>query len=132
MPAIIRLLETLLLKNQTAREKERILQEEFAIPMTQKMEEEVEEMCNLSQGIENRGIRKGRELGLREGIQRGASQGYLSSLKSLMKTTGWPLERALAALEISGEEEKRFRKLLEEENEKGRKAVSQKRKMKRE
>ncbi len=136
IPAIIRLLETLLLKNQTAREKERILREEFAISMTQKMEEEVEEMCNLSQGIENRGIRKGRELGLREGIQkgiqRGASQGYLSSLKSLMKTTGWPLERALAALEISGEEEKRFRKLLEEENEKGRKAVSQKRKMKRE
>ena len=114
-----RLLELLLVSDRPAEEKKAILQEEYQIPMTQSIEGEVEKMCNLSQGIENRGIRKGRKEGRREERE--------ELLKNLMKTTGWSLKQSMEALKISSEEEERFKKLLEEEPEKDRKAVLQKR-----
>ncbi len=49
-------------------EKE-ILESEFRIPMTEKMEEEVEHMCNLSDGVEQKGIQKGIEIGIEQGIE---------------------------------------------------------------
>ncbi len=36
-----------------------ILENEFQIPMTEKMETKVEYMCNLSDGVEQKGIEKG-------------------------------------------------------------------------
>ena len=50
-------------------EKLKILNEEFQIPITQQLDEEVSLMCNLSQGIENRGIQKGIEKGIEKGIR---------------------------------------------------------------
>ena len=126
-----RLLELLLVSDRPAEEKKAILQEEYQIPMTQSIEGEVEKMCNLSQGIENRGIRKGRQEGIREGRREGKREGRREEreelLKNLMKTTGWSLKESMEALKISSEEAERFKKLLEEEPEKDRKAVLQKR-----
>ena len=48
-------------------------------------------------------------------------------MKNLMKTMGWSLKQSMEALKISSEEEERLKKLLEEEPEKDRKAVLQKR-----
>lgn len=45
-----------------------ILEKEFDIPMTEKMETEVEHMCNLSDGVEQRGIEKGIEANRRTTI----------------------------------------------------------------
>ena len=122
-----RLLELLLVSDRPAEEKKAILQEEYQIPMTQSIEGEVEKMCNLSQGIENRGIRKGRQEGIREGRREGRREEREELLKNLMKTTGWSLKKSMEALKISSEEEERLKKLLEEEPEKDRKAVLQKR-----
>ena len=122
-----RLLELLLVSDRPAEEKKAILQEEYQIPMTQSIEGEVEKMCNLSQGIENRGIRKGRQEGIREGRREGRREEREELLKNLMKTTGWSLKQSMEALKISSEEEERLKKLLEEEPEKDRKAVLQKR-----
>ena len=63
------LLSSLLSEELSAEEKLRILNEEFQIPITQQLDEEVSLMCNLSQGIENRGIQKGIEKGIEKGIR---------------------------------------------------------------
>lgn len=58
---ILKLLDVLLSSDKKADEKKVILEKEFQIPMTEKLEEEVEYMCNLSDGVEQKGIEKGIE-----------------------------------------------------------------------
>ena len=58
---LLRMLDVLLSTNKDAEEKRKILENEFQIPMTEKMEMEVESMCNLSDGVEQKGIQKGIE-----------------------------------------------------------------------
>lgn len=52
--------------------------------MTRKLEREVSESCNLSKDVEEKGIKKG----------------ILISLRNLMESEGWSIERAMAALGI--------------------------------
>lgn len=89
---ILRLLEVLLSSERNAEEKKEILQEEYGIEMTKKLDREVSEMCNLSKGVEARGIQKG--------IQRG----ILSSIQTLMITMNWTIEQAMDALKIPKED----------------------------
>ena len=56
--------------------------------MTKELESEVSKLCDLSQGIEQKGIEKG----IKEGI--------LSSIQNLMESMGWTAEQAMAALKI--------------------------------
>ena len=56
---LLRLLDVLLSSDKKAKEKKEILENEFQIPMTERMETEVKYMCNLSDGVEQRGIEKG-------------------------------------------------------------------------
>lgn len=58
---LLRLLDVLLSSDKKAKEKKEILENEFQIPMTETMETEVEYMCNLSDGVEQKGIEKGIE-----------------------------------------------------------------------
>ncbi len=55
--------------SETLREEEKlnILKNEYHIPMEKSIEEDVKVMCNLSEGIEERGIMKGRAEGKAEG-----------------------------------------------------------------
>ena len=55
-------------------------------------------MCNLSQGVEEKGIEKAN----------------LISLKNLMKNLGVSIERAMAILEIPEVEQPKYLKLLSE------------------
>ena len=64
--------------------------------MTKELESEVSKLCNLSQGIEEKGIAKGIEKGIKEGIK----EGILSSIQNLMESMGWTAEQAMAALKI--------------------------------
>ena len=58
---LLRLLDVLLSSDKKAKEKKEILENEFQIPMIVKMEAAVEHMCNLSDGVEQKGIEKGIE-----------------------------------------------------------------------
>ena len=49
---MLKLLEVLLSPPREAAEKKQILQDDFHIEMTRKLEKEVSTMCNLSKGIE--------------------------------------------------------------------------------
>ena len=54
-------------------------------------------MCNLSEGIEQRGIEKGIQQGMKEGIQQGIRTGY-QSLYQLMQAKAITLDQALDAV----------------------------------
>ncbi|MBR3624196.1 MAG: hypothetical protein IKN43_12710 [Selenomonadaceae bacterium] len=57
----IKLLSVLLSQEIIATEKKRVLKDNFKIPMTTEIEEGVNYMCNLSDGVERRGMEKGME-----------------------------------------------------------------------
>ena len=48
-------------------------------------------MCNLSKGVEEKGIQKGIEKGIEQGIEKG----ILLSIRNLMETMGWSVEQAM-------------------------------------
>ncbi|TGY86958.1 hypothetical protein E5329_27615 [Petralouisia muris] len=90
---ILKLLDVLLSSERKPDEKKRILQDDFNIKMTRELESEVLLMCNLSKGIEEKGIKEG----IKEGI--------LASIQNLMESMGWSAEQAMAALKIPESEQ---------------------------
>jgi hypothetical protein len=62
-----RLLSTLLSQTLTSEEKFTIIEQEYDIPVKTDFGKDVNIMCNLSEGIEEAGIRKGRIEGERQG-----------------------------------------------------------------
>lgn len=113
---ILRLLSALLSSQTDAAQTKQIMQEEFGIPMTEEMERAVTEMCNLSQGVENRGIAKGlakgRVEGRVEGRAEGQAKGVMDSLYNLMDSMNWTIEQAMTALKISEEDRQKYQELL--------------------
>ena len=81
---ILKLLNVLLSSEKDPKEKKKILQDDFDIKMTKELESEVSEMCNLSQGIEEKGI----------------EIGTLRAIENLMDTLKLTAEQAMAALKI--------------------------------
>ena len=101
---ILKLLGTLLTSDATADEKKRVLEDEFDIPMTQEINEEVSYVGDLWRGVEERGIQKG--------IQRGYQNGQIADVRNLMRNTGWPFERAVSTLNIPKEQWKSYSEQL--------------------
>lgn len=100
MTGILKLLEVLLSSERSTKEKREILQEEFNIKMTQELEREVSEMCNLSEGVEQKGIAKG------------IAKGITASIRNLMESMGWSIEQAMDALQIPTEERNGYLNML--------------------
>jgi len=120
---ILRMLDVLLSDKFKASEKRQILTDEFGIAMTQTIEREVSDMCNLSQGIKEKGIAQGISQGLAQGISQGLAQGrtegivngILFSIKNLMETMGLTIEQAMTALKIPENEKQKYKDLLQQE-----------------
>ena len=94
--SLLRLLDILLSSDRNVNEKKQLLENDFQISMTEHLERGVSEMCNLSKGIEEKGI------------QQGIEQGTLSSIKNLMESMDWSLEQAMDALKLSTEEREKY------------------------
>ena len=105
---ILKLLEVLLSTEREVEEKKKILQEDFAIEMTKTLESEVSTMCNLSKGVEEKGIEKG----------------ILFSIKSLMETMGWSAEQAMGGLKIPESERDKYITELKNERDYEEKSVN--------
>lgn len=90
---ILKLLGTLLSPTIAYRDKQKILENEFDIPMTE-ISEEVSGMCNLSDGVERRAIVK--------------------SIKNLMETMNWTSEQAMDALKIPESEREKYIEMLKQ------------------
>lgn len=119
---VLRMLDVLFSEEIAPADKSRILQQEYEIPLTDKMTEEVSFMCNLSQGVLERGYIKGMEKGIAEGQAKGRAEGraegmetgVLSSIRSLVKNMSLSPEQAMAALDIPQQERQKYRDLLEQ------------------
>ena len=93
---ILKLLDVLLSNDIEVPEKQQVLENDFGIPMTRELERGLNDMCNLGEAIEREGIAKG----------------VITSIKNLMKNTGWPIEQAMATLGVPKEEWGKYVELL--------------------
>ena len=62
-------------------------------------------MCNLSKGVEERGIAKGMEQGMEKGI--------LTSLRGLMASMGLTVDQALSALQVPEVDWPKYKEMLQ-------------------
>ncbi|MBD5092742.1 MAG: hypothetical protein HDT26_00385 [Subdoligranulum sp.] len=76
--------------------------------MTQKLEQEVSAMCNLSKGVMEKSMKKGMEKGRAEG----AAENTLASIKNLMETLDLSIEQAMAALKVPEVDRPKYAKQL--------------------
>ena len=95
---VLRMLDVLLSNETSEVEKRKILQDDYGIQMTQTMEQEVSVMCNLSKGVEAKGM----------------TNGILASIKNLVKNLGMSVEQAMSVLEIPEAERQNYRDLLKQ------------------
>lgn len=98
---VLKLLDVLLSPKAGEAKKRQVLQDEFDIPMTETLEAEVHQMCNLSEGV--------RDLGRSEG----RAEGFLASIRGLMANTGWPLEKAMEILGVPEADRPKYADLLQ-------------------
>lgn len=97
---VLKLLEVLLSSDRLAEEKKLILTNDFNIKMTQKLDEEVSVMCNISKGVEAKGMEKG----------------ILNSIRNLMDSMKLTAEQAMAALRVPESEYKKYEDMLKQSN----------------
>ena len=97
---IIRLLSTLLSVKQPVEKRKQILEDEFDIPMTREIEEEVVEMCNLGMAVETMGIQAGKE------------EMLLANIRNLMETMKWTAIQAMDALKVPKDDQKKYEQKL--------------------
>jgi predicted transposase YdaD len=102
------LLEVALSNKIDPEEKMKILEEKYSIPMTVDLEEEIVNMCNLSEGVRDEGIEiglergraEGREEGRAEGLAEGDEKRIIISIENLMKNLKLSFDQAMNALGI--------------------------------
>lgn len=109
--SVLRMLDVLLISDKSEAEKRRILQDEFHIQMTRTMDEELTAMCNLSQGIEARGIAKGEA----RGIAKGERNTRMIALEAFIKM-GLSREQAMGAMKIPKDEWPLYMQLLDQQS----------------
>ena len=108
----MRLLGILLSSEVGLPEKKAVLENEFRIPMTEEFESKVTHMCNLSEGVWEKGLmdgyekglelgtQQGMEQGLQQGMERGLRLGMAGALANLMQNTGCSPEQAMDMLGV--------------------------------
>lgn len=89
---ILRMLEVLLSDKRTVAERKQILEEEYGIQMTEKVEGGIDRMCNYSIGIAlsnyERGLEQGLERGRQEGQKQGWQAGHHEAIRTVLKNGG--------------------------------------------
>ena len=93
-------MDVLLSSSRAATEKKKILEEEFGVAMSEELEREVLEVCNLSQGVRAEGREEGRQEGRIEGI----GIGEIRMLVQLVREGDLPLARAAAKAKMTVEQ----------------------------
>ena len=86
----------------------------ISIEMTHSLESEVSLMCNLSEGVERRGIEKGLIKGIEQGLEKGMEQGKIYGLIEAYRDDNLPEAEIIARLQKKfGLTESEIRKYLE-------------------
>ncbi len=104
---VLKLLSVLLSTETGSEDKCQILEEDFNIKMTQTLESEVSLMCNLSKGVEEKGIQKGIQKGLEQGIEKGITAMILT-LKELQISNDVILKQVCEKFDLTEETAKTY------------------------
>ena len=107
--SVTRLLNILFSEKLSAKEKDKVLSEEFEIEHKNIKREELNSMCNLGEGIYENGIEEGISIGRTEGISIGISQGIsqgismakADSVENVMNNLQVTLEKACDIIGIT-------------------------------
>ena len=105
---VIKMLSVLLSRNLNAKERMNILEDSFDLSMTEKVKQEVDEMCNLSQGVREDGRAEGRV----EGEAQGKLKERLKNVNAIMDSLKVSALDAMKILKISPEEQQELLPLL--------------------
>ena len=70
--------------------------------------ERLSEMCNLSQGFEERGFENGRV----EGLTEGRIESTISTIRSLMGSMGWTMEQTMDAMQLPAADRPKYEEML--------------------
>ena len=97
---IIKMLSVLLSRNLAAKERMNILEDSFDIVMTEKVNQEVDKMCNLSQGVRA------------DGRAEGELKERLKNVKAIMDSLKVSAIEAMNILKFSSEEQQKLLPLL--------------------
>lgn len=109
---IIKMLSVLLSRNLAAKERMSILEDSFDIAMTEKVKQEVDKMCNLSQGVRAEGRAEGEALGIAKGEAMGELKERLKNVKAIMDSLKVSAIEAMNILKFSPEEQQKLLPLL--------------------
>jgi hypothetical protein len=101
---ILKLLRVLLSGRVSSDKKKIVLNEDFDIEMSVELEKEMRDMCNLSAGI--------REDGVRDGIEKGAELKDLEYLRKFMKKFKISFEQAAEMMELSESDKEKYSKII--------------------
>jgi hypothetical protein len=101
---ILKLLRVLLSGRVSSDKKKVVLNEDFDIEMSVELEKEMRDMCNLSAGI--------REDGVRDGIEKGAELKDLEYLRKFMKKFKISFEQAAEMMELSESDKEKYSKII--------------------
>ena len=104
---LIDLLDILLSNEVSARDKKRKMSDEYGMTVNQQLQKEFMDMCNLSEGVERRGIDKG----LAQGMAQGMAQAKLEILRRMLQN-GMSFELAAQFVGITPEERSDYEALL--------------------
>ena len=86
LTGLLGLLNLTLLDNYLdSNEKRKILSTRFDIEITPELEKGVADMCNLSAGIEKKGVQKGIKQGIKQGIEQGIDKGKTEIILEMLK-----------------------------------------------
>lgn len=94
--SVLTLLDVLLSSDIEPQKKKDILEQEFDIPMTEALERKVDDMCNLSKGVEEKGFEKAE----------------LQNIKSIMQNLKLTAEQAMEALNIAMDKRAKYNAML--------------------
>ena len=106
---LLKFLEVLLSEEKSPETKKEILETEFDVPMTQTLESEVRRMCNLSQGVMEKGVAKG--IGI--GEERGENKATLNAIRNVMNSFKVSADAAMDALHIPEADRAKYRAMLQ-------------------
>lgn len=121
---VLQMLDVIITSDLNSEQKKEILERDFEIEMTREIQEEVDNVCNISDGIFNKGIRIGEERGEARGEARGRAEGraegkaegraetIVGNLKMLMLNMKLTPEQAMEALSIPPQEQGFYRELI--------------------
>ena len=102
--SLLEMLNVLFSSELSANFKKEKLIHDYGILMTKEIDEEVDNVCNLSEGVFNDGVAKGIQQGIQQGKQEGVQEAVLSAIIKMKDNLSISTEKAMDILEIQEDE----------------------------